>query len=76
MFEYEREVRIVLEKEDLEEVCGHAIDWDPSNQVDAVFIHPEADEAFFQTVMGIIDTYAPDLRGRIRWSAMRERPPF
>jgi hypothetical protein len=76
MFEYEREVRIVLEKKEFEAVPGHAIDWDPSSQVDAVFIHPEADEAFFQTAMGIIDTYAPELRARIQWSAMRERPPF
>jgi hypothetical protein len=76
MFEYEREVRIVLEKEELEAVPGHAIDWDPSSHVDAVFIHPEANEAFFQTAVGIIATYAPELCARTQWSAMRERPPF
>jgi hypothetical protein len=76
MFEYEREVRIVLAKEELEAVPGHAIDWDPSSQVDAVFIHPEADEAFFQAAVGIIDQYAPALRPRTQWSAMRERPPL
>jgi hypothetical protein len=76
MFEYEREVRIVLAKEEFEAVLGHAIDWDPSSRVDAVFIHPEADEAFFQAVGGIIDQYAPALRPRTQWSAMRERPPL
>ena len=76
MFEYEREVRIVLAKEELEAVPGHAIDWDPSSQVDAVFIHPEADEAFFQAAVGIVDQYAPALRPRTQWSAMRERPPL
>jgi hypothetical protein len=76
MFEYEREVRIVLEKEEFEAVLGHAIDWDPSSQVDAVFIHPEADEAFFQAAVGIIDQYAPALRPRTQWSVMRERPPL
>jgi hypothetical protein len=76
MFEYEREVRIVLEKEELEAVPGRAIDWDPSSHVDAVFIHPEADEAFFQAALGIIDQYAPALRPRTRWSEMRERPPL
>ena len=76
MFEYEREVSIVLAKEELEAVPGHAIDWDPSSQADAVFIHPEAVVAFFQAVVGIIDQYAPALRPRTQWSAMRERPPL
>jgi hypothetical protein len=76
MFEYEREVRIVLANEQFEAVLGHAIDWDPSSQVDAVFIHPEADEAFFRAAVGIIDQYAPALRPRTQWSAMRERPPL
>jgi hypothetical protein len=76
MFEYEREVRIVLEKEEFAAVLGHAIDWDPSSRVDAVFIHPEADEAFFQAAVGIIEQYAPALRPRTQWSAMRERPPL
>jgi hypothetical protein len=71
MFDYEREVRIVLEA-----VLGHMMDWDPSTQINAVFIHPEADEAFFQTVVGIIDQYAPALRTRVQWSAMREQPPL
>jgi hypothetical protein len=76
MFEYERDVRIVLAKEELEAVPGHAIDWDPSSHVDAVFIHPEADEAFFQAAVGIIDQYAPALRPMTQLSAMRERPPL
>jgi hypothetical protein len=51
MFDYEREVRIILEKEEFEAALGHTIDWDPSIQINAVFIHPEADEAFFQTAV-------------------------
>jgi hypothetical protein len=76
MFDYEREVRIVLEKEEFQAVLGHAIDWDPSTHVNAVYIHPEADEAFFQTAVDIIDRYAPELRSRTQWSAMREQPPL
>jgi hypothetical protein len=76
MFDYEREVRIILEKEEFEAALGHTIDWDPSIQINAVFIHPEADEAFFQTAIDIIDRYAPALRTRTQWSAMREQPPF
>jgi hypothetical protein len=76
MFDYEREVRIVLEKEEFERVMGHTMDWDPRMQIDAVFIHPEADEAFFQTAMDIIERYAPILLTRTRWSAMKEPPPL
>jgi hypothetical protein len=76
MFDYEKEVRVVLEKEEFEAVLGHMMDWDPSTQINAVFIHPEADEAFFQTAVGIIDQYAPALRSRVHWSAMREKPPL
>jgi hypothetical protein len=48
MFDYEKKVRVVLEKEEFEAVLGHMMDWDPSTQINAVFIHPEADEAFFK----------------------------
>jgi hypothetical protein len=76
MFDYEREVRIVLPKGKFEGVRGHKIDWDPSTEADAVFIHPEADETFFQTTTGIIDQYAPSLRAHTQWSAMKEQPPW
>jgi hypothetical protein len=76
MFDYEREIRIVLEKEEFEAVLGHTMDWDPSTHINAVFIHPEADEAFFQTAVDIVDRYAPKLRSRTQWSAMKEQPPL
>jgi hypothetical protein len=76
MFDYEREVRIVLVTKELEAVLGHTVDWDPSNYAEAVLIHPDADEAFFQTATELIDRYAPALRTRTRWSAMKEAPPL
>ena len=76
MFDYEREVRIVLGKEEFEAVLGHTMDWDPSTHVNAVFIHPEADQAFYQTTIDIIDRYAPKLRSRTHWSVMKEQPPL
>ena len=38
MFDYEREVKIVLGKEEFEAVLGHTMDWDPSTHVNAVFL--------------------------------------
>jgi hypothetical protein len=50
--------------------------FDSESILDAVVIHPEADTSFEETVVTAVDDYAPELRERVRWSAMRERPPL
>ena len=77
MFDYEREVRIVLEKQDFENgVLGHEVDWDLEKHVEFIRVHPEADNSFLETVSSVVDDYAPALKGRVAWSAMKEPPPL
>jgi hypothetical protein len=78
MFEYEREVRVVLfvESHDGEEALGQGVAWDPEKIVESVRVHPEADDSFMETVKAAVEHYAPVLKGRVVRSAMNERPPF
>jgi hypothetical protein len=78
MFAYEQEVRIVRSVEDGSgpDQPGFALDWNPENNAEAIFVHPEADISFFETVVSIAQQFAPALRDRVAWSAMRSPPPF
>ena len=78
MFEYENEVRIVqaIEGDAEAGVLGHPIDWDPEKWIELISVHPEADSSFMETVTGAVADYAPALKDRVQWSAMREVPPL
>jgi hypothetical protein len=79
MFEYEREFRIVHfwpEGNPDKPVTGYALEWHPEQWVQSIRIHPEADEAFAETVTKVVEQYAPSLKDRIQWSSMTEAPPF
>jgi len=75
MFEYEHEVRIVhaSDAEINEGVLGHPLGWDPEKSVEAIWVHPDADSSFMQTVSAAVE---PALKDHIVWSAMKERPPL
>ena len=80
MFAYEQEVRVVRdatkEPDPEGEVLGHVIEWSPELILQSVFIHPEADFSFMETVTAAVAHYAPLLKDNVVWSAMRESPPF
>ncbi len=82
MFSYEQEVRVILatspdqEADTGQGVRGHCIQWDPEKHVETVRVHPEADCSFMETVVAIIEHYAPALRDVVKWSAMSDNPPF
>jgi hypothetical protein len=81
MFDYEREVRLIhiADRDQAETlgVCelGRCLDWNPEDHADGVLVHPPADASFMETVTGVVEHFAPALRGRVSWSAMRDRPP-
>lgn len=81
MFEYEREVRAIatidtndpkLNKGEL----GFEYDINPEELITSIAVHPEADGAVMDVVVHAVDTYAPNLRDKVTWSAMREPPPL
>lgn len=80
MFAYEQEIRVVLdavaEPVPEGEVLGHPIEWNPELILQSVFVHPEADFSFMETVTAAVAHYAPALKDSVVWSAMREPPPF
>jgi hypothetical protein len=83
MSAYEHEVRIVLDngsknesKEPEPEIRGYQFRWDPEENIERIYVHPDADEAFMETVSSTLTTYAPALVSHVRWSAMIELPPF
>jgi hypothetical protein len=78
MFEYEHEYRLVLMEDASpdETVKGIALEWHPETWIEAIRIHPEADNAFAETVVRVVEQYAPALKGAIQPSDMIERPPF
>ncbi len=78
MFEYEHEHRLILIEDATpdETVKGIALDWNPETWIEAIRIHPEADNAFADTVARVVEQYAPGLRDGIQASDMVQRPPF
>jgi hypothetical protein len=80
MFEYENEVRIVAHDDTvnanlIRDEFGYRLPFDPATLVEAVVVHPEADESFYDVVVQAVDTYAPAIKDRVRWSSMKEAPP-
>ena len=79
MFAYEQEVRVVRDATDEvpeRELLGYPIEWDPEKIIESIRVHPEADFSFMETVSATVGHYAPALKDSVKWSAMRERPPF
>lgn len=78
MFKHEREVRIVLEVDEKveEPLLGRCLDWDAENNAELIRVHPEADFSFMETVRAVVEHYAPALRERVAWSAMKAPPPL
>jgi hypothetical protein len=85
MFAYEQEVRVLLKSQELGKYTlagpfgsarGIAVDWNPDANLEAIFVHPDADGSFFDTVVTTVEHYAPTLKDKVQWSAMQKRPPF
>jgi hypothetical protein len=81
MFAYEREVRIVCSKIDddsmpNENIVGLPLAWEAERYLDCIRVHPEADSSFFETVVAVVEHYAPALKNCVEWSAMKKEPPF
>ena len=82
MFAYEQEVRVVYSMErknitlDTTEILGFPVDWDPKEVVSCIWVHPEADSSFMETVTSVVAYYAPTLKKCVRWSAMKDGPPY
>ena len=78
MFVYEQEIRLLNIADDGSPSfpTGFGLPWDCEKHAERIFVHPEADQAFFDTVVGSVETYAPSLKDKILWSAMNEKRPF
>jgi hypothetical protein len=82
MFAYDNEVRVVRFVDEKnrappgEDLIDHRLTWDPEKYVETIWVHPDADQSFMDTVGAAVDHYAPALSDRVEWSAMNERPPF
>jgi hypothetical protein len=80
-FAYEREVRIVLFKNlkgipNNQKILGRELNWDPEKYLEQIRIHPEADNSFMESVVALVELYAPPLKDRLARSEMNARPPF
>ncbi|MBV8891960.1 MAG: hypothetical protein JO266_08335, partial [Acidobacteria bacterium] len=81
MFEYENEVRIIAHDDTVSTTLirgefGYQLPFDPVALIEAVVVHPEADKSFYEVVVQAVETYAPGIKDRVRWSSMKEGPPL
>jgi hypothetical protein len=81
MFDYEHEVRIIARQDTpnptlIKGEFGFQLPFDPATLIEAIWVHPEADESFNEVVVAAVDTYAPEIRDRVNWSVMKELPPM
>ena len=80
MFAYEQEVRIVrhspVEHTTDYEIIGYPLEWNPETNLESIFIHPDSDLSFKETVMATVAHWAPALKDSVLWSAMKDPPPF
>jgi hypothetical protein len=86
MYAYEKEVRIIVIT-DLSDIkhpeyktIGVGLRWDPESHLENIWVHPEAQSWFIETVKETVQQFAPKLcedgMPRVYWSLMRSRPPF
>jgi hypothetical protein len=86
MYSYEQEVRIVLVQDFSDKMnpdrttIGAGISWDPELHLDAIWVHPDAQFWFIETVTDIVRNFAPKLSRNggplVWWSKMNSSPPF
>jgi hypothetical protein len=80
MFAYEQEVRIVRDVTSEPfpelEMLGYALEWNPELNLESIYIHPDADLSFKDTVTATVAQYSPALKESLVWSTMKEPPPF
>lgn len=86
MFAYEQEVRIVLVRDFTDsahpdrKIIGAGLDWDPELHIENIWVHPEAQTWFIQTVTEAVHQLAPKLCkdgiARVWFSKMSSQPPF
>lgn len=82
MFAYEQEVRLVL-IQDFDDprhperiTFGSELRWDPELHLENIWVHPEAQSWFMESVTEITRLLAPKICGRVWWSKMNSSPPF
>ena len=82
MFAYENEVRVVL-LQDLADhknpdriTIGTALSWDPELHIENIWVHPDAQSWFIESVTQVVRLLAPKLSGQVWWSKMNTKPPF
>jgi len=82
MFAYEQEVRIIL-IQDLADhkhpdriTIGTGLRWDPELHIENIWVHPEAQFWFIESVTEIVRLLAPKLGNQVWWSKMNTSPPF
>lgn len=81
MFEYEHEVRVMGDKgiSDPNLIIGEfgiECPFDPEIALEGIRVHPQTDKSFMQTVVAVINSYAPAIRNKVEWSSMRAKPPL
>jgi hypothetical protein len=81
MFEYEREVRAIatIDTNDpalIKGELGFQYPIEPEEIIRSIAVHPEAGPDLIETVVRAVMDYAPKLRDKVAWSAMREPPPL
>lgn len=86
-FEYEQEMRIVGNLHSSPDFRDKNGNFRPTRQhldipidlvrlVETIYVHPEADELYFQVVKSLVTKYAPELNERVEWSVMRSPPVY
>ena len=82
MFAYEQEVRVVLHQNltDPEHpdriTYGTGIPWNLEEHIENIWIHPEAQHWFAETVTQIVSHLSPKLAHQVWYSKMNTSPPF
>jgi hypothetical protein len=86
VFSFENEVRILslgswvpgwLEMTPSERLkMTYPIGWDPEQIVEGVYVHPESDFSYIESVNDIVDRFAPALSGKVWYSSMGVSPPY
>ena len=86
-FLYEQEVRLVANlygSPDFRDETGKfrpsrqhlALPVDLTKLVEKIYVHPEADDLYFQVTKSSVLKYAPELNDRVEWSEMKSTPRY
>lgn len=82
MFAYEQEVRVVLSKDFSDTMkpnhmtIGCAIPWNPEEHIQRIWLHPESQSWFYESVKELVRILAPSLSDKVSLSKMHISPPF